>query len=657
MADKEKLSTNTLRPFNTEWLDTNGTGGYASSTLSGCNTRKYHGLLVARLAQPPGKFVLLSKLDDDIYYEERSFPLTAHQYRSGKTPPEVLGLTDAEVERTPLFKYRAGPVNMTKELALVQGEETLLVRYTCTKNSAGARLRIRPLLAYRDFHALTSENLFFRVRTFPVPQGFLIAPYDGMPPLYMQCDGDFEFFPAPCWYREFEYPEEMRRGFDAHEDLFCPGVFEIAIPKGSEVLLSASLGEQSVLADAWNREMEGRRAQHRKIRGTPLQKALGRSARQFVCTHPSGCTSIIAGFPWFLEWGRDAMISLPGLLLDNDDTDTYLEVLRGFAHHQKKGLIPNFLGNTPADNAYNSADASLWFAYAAQRYLENTGRPKGLRGPIAEALQETFRWYLSGTDNHIGMLDTGLVQVGSEREQLTWMDATVDGAPVTPRHGCPVEINALWFNLLSFLAKEGNRLELAVADDASRLLPRVKESFNREFWIPEGGYLADRVLGSLQDKAVRCNQIFAVSLPFSPLSDTRRKQVVEKVEKELFTPLGLRTLSPRDRRYLGKYQGTPRERDAAYHNGTVWPWLLGHYGEALINVSTNKQAALTSLEFSLRAFERHLTQQGLGTVSEVFDGDEPSEGRGCISQAWSVAEILRLSKLVANTRAALDKEH
>lgn len=657
MAEKEKTSNDAIQPLETEWLDTNGTGGYASSTLSGCNTRKYHGLLVSRLVQPPGKFVLLSKLDDEIFTDDHVYPLTVHRYRGGNLTSEGLGLTDGTVDKTPLFKYRLGPVNITKELALVQGEETLLIRYSCTKNSAQARLRIRPLLAYRDFHTLTSENLFLRVRTYPVPRGFLIAPYDGMPPLYMQCSVDFEFFPAPCWYRGFEYPEEMRRGFDAHEDLFCPGVFEIALPKGSDILLSASLKEQSSLTDAWKREMEERRAQHRKIRGTPLQKALGRAARQFVSTHPSGRTSIVAGFPWFLEWGRDAMIALPGLLLDGDDDETYLRVLRGFAEHQRKGLIPNYLGNTPWENAYNSADASLWFAYAVQQYLRKNDRPDGLRGPVAHALQETFRWYRSGTDNHIGMLDTGLVQVGSEMQQLTWMDATVDGAPVTSRHGCPVEINALWFNLLSFLATEGSRLGLEVADDASSLLPTVKDSFNRELWIPEGGYLADRVLGSLQDKAVRCNQIFAVSLPFSPLSETRQRQVVEKVEKELFTPLGLRTLSPRDPRYRGKYRGTPRERDSAYHNGTVWPWLLGHYGEALLKVSKDKQAAVKALEQSLTAFERHLTQQGLGTISEVFDGDEPKEGLGCISQAWSVAEIIRLSRLVANARAALDKEH
>jgi predicted glycogen debranching enzyme len=644
------------RTHELEWLETNGIGGYASSTVLGCHTRKYHGLLVSRLATPGGKFVLLSKLEDSVFFGGEERFMTAHRYRGVTVPAGEMPL-GFELKNRPVFRYRFGPVTVQKEIMLIQGEDTVLVKYTCTKNRVDARLRIKPLIAYRDFHALTGENLFLRVRTFPIDRGFVMSPYDGMPSLNMQVTGTFQFYPAPTWYRGFEYKEEQQRGFDAWEDLFCPGVFELDFEKNQSVIVSASTEAKGNLGELWDREMADRERRSRSVRGTDLSKALKRSARQFVSSGPSGQRTVIAGFPWFLEWGRDAMIALPGLLLTGEKTPLYLDVLESFAETAKRGIIPNFLGDTPEENAYNSADAALWFGWAVQQYLEAHPRgAKDIPGVVKTALEQTFSHYQNGTDHGIRMLANGLLTVGSPDEQVTWMDANVDGRPVTPRWGCPVEINALWYNFVSFLASAGKSLGLASVASAPAIAARIRESFNRAFWLEGEGYLADVVRGDEVDASLRPNQIFAVSLGFSPLDLQRSRSVVGKVRSELKTPFGLRTLARSDPRYRGRYEGGPAERDAAYHNGTVWPWLLGHYGEALLKVSDNQQAAIEELEECLTAFEGHLGEAGIGTVSEIFDAESPYSPRGCISQAWSVAEVLRLNALVEKAKLALSKE-
>lgn len=643
------------RNFEREWLETNGMGGYASSTIAGCHTRKYHGLLVSNLSNPKGKYVLLSKLDDAMVLANRELPLTAHRYVGGMVPDGEVPL-GFEHKGRPVFRYRYGNVTVTKEIVMVQGEDTVLVKYGCTQNRPGARLTIKPLIAYRDFHALTGENLFLRVRTFPIESGFVMSPYDGMPPLHMQLSGSFQFYPSPTWYRQFYYTNEQARGFDAAEDLFCPGVFELQLSQGESVVLGASTSPQSDLIGLWKAETDSRK-RARSGRGSALQKSLRHAARQFVERGPSGDAAIIAGFPWFLAWGRDAMIALPGLLLGQGDDATYLQVLERFATQQRGGIIPNFLGHTPADNAYNSADAALWFAWAVQQYL--VAHPRSAReipAVVTSALAQTLRCYMNGTDHGIHMLPNGLLSVGSPAEQVTWMDANANGVPVTPRSGCPVEINALWYNFICFLASRGDRLGLRVEVDLPKLAALARESFNQRFWLSDPGYLADVVDGDTVDRTLRPNQIFAVSLDFSPLDRSRAKSVVAVVQSELLTPVGLRTLARSDPRYCPRYEGGPAKRDSAYHNGTVWPWLIGHFGEALLNVSDDPAGAIETLEGCLSALEAHLDDAGVGSISEIFDAEVPHTPRGCISQAWSVAETLRLVDLVKNAKQTLSKE-
>jgi len=650
-------------PHIVEWLDTNRFGSYASSTVSGCHTRKYHGLLVARLPSPKGKYVLLSKLEDSFLYPDKEIFLTAHQYPGAMFPEGGLPKLTFTNDRVPTFKYQTGTVNLQKEILLLFDQNAVLVKYTCTKNSVGAMLRIKPMLAYRDFHGLAADNFALRVRTFPLENGFLISPYEGMPTMHMQTTGKFEFFPSPTWYRNFEYLEEMKRGFDFREDLFSPGVFEIEMNKGDEIILSGATSILQNLPELWHEEIERRRALHQKFRGSPFQKRLKKAAHQFITESPNGAADtgegtgnkgITAGYHWFVEWGRDAMIALPGLLLTNGGRDIFLDVLTRFGRNRRNGIIPNYLGERPDENAYNSADAGLWFGYAVQKYLEQVGKPNKLRGEIAEALFEVYDCYQKGTDHGIRMMENGLLSVGGPHEQVTWMDAMVDGAPVTPRFGAPVEINALWYNFVSFIAEKGPSLTIrdSVTRAASDLALRIKASFKSTFWVEEGGYLADLKQGEWLDKSVRPNQIFAVSLPYSPLNFEEARQVVEKVEATLLTPFGLRTLDPSDSRYRGRYEGGYRERDSAYHNGTVWPWLLGHFGEALLTYSEDRTKAVATLENCMSAFEDHLEEVGYGTISEIFDGDAPQGARGCVSQAWSVAEILRLSMLLDNARKA-----
>lgn len=654
--DKE-VCINANRSLALEWLDTNGTGTYAASTILGCHTRRYHGLLVARLAGLAGKHVLLSKLDDAVVLADREHQLSVHAYPGILYPTGHRYLTGFDGDAVPTFEYDVGGFRLSKQVALLEGRNAVLVRYAAPDLRVRGKLRVKPLLAYRDYHALTRENMYLRPRTYPAAEGFKIDPYEGLPPLFVQIRGRFEFLPAPTWYRNFEYHRDARRGFAAHEDLFSPGVLEIDLADGEPVLLAASVEElpPDRLAALWDGEIEARRARDKKLRGSAFEKALLRTARKFYSLDPHGRPAITAGYPWFLEWGRDAMIALPGLTAYNGEAARFLAVLETFAAHRRHGLIPNFIGATDAQNAYNSADASLWFGWAVQKYLELTKNLAGVKGEIWKALVDVFDSYRRGTLHGIRMLPSGLVEAGTPAVQVTWMDAMIDGVPVTPRNGCAVELNALWYNFVCALAEIGGKLKAKVAAEAEALAPRIREAFNAAFWLEDEGRLADVVRGDAVDAAMRPNQIFAASLPYSPLEPDRALRMLDAVRRELVTPLGLRTLSPGEPGYRGRYQGDPRARDTAYHNGTAWPWLLGHYGEALLRLTADKEGAINTLARYLAGFERHLDEEGLGAISEVFDGDPPPTPGGCTAQAWSVAEILRLAKIIERERKKLSR--
>jgi len=639
-----------------EWLETNGIGGYASSTLHNCNTRKYHGLLVAGLDHPAGRFTLLSKFEDTLLTGRSEFPLSCNRYPGVIHPDGHLNLSEFKLAEGPVFLYTAGDIRLRKRILMVQGENSVLVRYDLEQSSRQIRLRLNPLLAFRRHHELKRKDSYVRFATTPVFRGFSIQPYEGLPRLFIQATLAPKFKSAPDWYRNFEYSLESERGYDFHEDCFSPGLLEFTLQPGGSVIICASLSEQRDLEETWENELSLRQANARTADAvawhyadTPAETvlpALIRSGRHFPIRTPgAGRATIIAGYPWFDDWGRDILISLPGLTFHSGRTELGAEILKAVALHERNGLIPNCFAADPSQHAYNSVDASLLYFWAIQQFLEFTGDTTTVRTHLWPVLKRILVKFMEGTLFDTGMTPEGLLHAGNSHTQLTWMDATSHGEPVTPRHGLAVDLNALWYNAICFtgqLARDfGEPAPFPVG-----LEQRVRDAFVRVFWMESEGCLADTFADGILNRSIRPNQILAVSLPFSPLSVDQQKMVVEIVRRDLFTPFGLRTLSPRDPAYCGRYEGDQPTRDAQYHQGTVWPWLLGPYGEALLKVSDDPKGQAIALAGELQPLLNYcLTGPGLMNVPEIFDGDQPHRPNGCPAQAWSSAELIRLFTL------------
>ena len=641
-----------------EWLETNGLGGYASGTIVGCNTRKYHGLLVASLAEPPGRFLLLSKFEDSIVTNGQELFLACHRYPGVYYPQGHRHLEEFRLEECPVFRYRLGDAVVCKRILMVTNENTVLVRYDLERSTEPVTLRLKPLLAFRGHHEMKHADSSIRTQTTPVLNGFGLHPYEGLPPLFIQSSLPSKFEPAPDWYRDFEFFAEAERGYDHHEDLFCPGLLSIPLKQGQSVVVTTALKEQTDLSHhVWDGELARRQAvskadatlakRCRDPEIAALVPKLLRTGRPFVIHTPTPDrrATIIAGYPWFEDWGRDTLISLPGLTFCSGNPEAGIAILKSMGPHERDGLIPNFFAINPAHNAYNSVDASLWYFWAVQQMVAWTHDLETVRTEFWPVMRRILAKFMAGTANDIGMSSDGLLHAGNRGTQLTWMDAQAYGAPVTPRHGYAVEINALWYNALCFssqLAKEFNES----LDWAPNLTGRLRVAFSDLFWMDAENCLADTFSDGVLDKSVRPNQIFAVSLPFSPLDSYQRVGVVDKVRKELLTPYGLRTLSPHSAAYRGRYEGDQNARDAAYHQGTVWPWLLGHFGEAYLRVTMNRAHAVRFLLAEIQPLLSYaLKGPGLLNVPEIFDGDPPQRPNGCFAQAWSAAELIRLFAL------------
>jgi predicted glycogen debranching enzyme len=450
---------------------------------------------------------------------------------------------------------------------------------------------------------------------------------------------------------------EIERGFDWHEDLFRPGIFEVPVKKGSSVIFSASLDfcedglEEIWRAETRRRDLEAEETEKIAVNFNREEdkvhiRNLIASGRQFLIKTPSGRPAIIAGYHWFGDWGRDTLIALPGLTFCIGRISDGIAILASLGAHEKDGLLPNYFSDDETGNAYNTVDTSLWYFWTVQQILKHTDDSETLKTRIWPAMKRILHGYMGGTAFNIHMDKNGLLWAGDEDTQLTWMDATVHNRPVTPRWGYAVEINALWYNAICFaheLARRFDDRELFFHD----LIPRIQGSFVNTFWIESESYLGDVFCEGHLDRAVRPNQILAVSLPYSPLEPHQWSGVVERVRHHLLTSVGLRTLSPEDRHYKGCYEGDGNARDAAYHQGTVWPWMLAHFGEAYLKVENDKVSAKKFLMALVRAFlTRHMGEAGVGCVSEIFDGDPPHRPNGCISQAWSAAGLIRLYTLL-----------
>ncbi|NPU83438.1 MAG: glycogen debranching protein [Syntrophaceae bacterium] len=658
------LSRDTL--LGLEWLETNGQGGYASSTLLSCHTRKYHALLAANLKTPAGCFVLLSKLEDAFHCNGRGTPLFCDRFPGCFVPAEMPPLRSFRWDPGPVFEYGDGTFSLRKEIILVFEEDQVLVRYELLDGPPGGSLTIRPFLAYRGIHALARRNGFLQTRPQTMSDGFSLNPYEGMPPIFFQTSLQPTFTPSPDWYLNFEYIRERERGYEWREDLFTPGELTVSLERGKPVVVSVSLTPcRRKLTGLWTAEADRRKREAAEDgpfleRCPPVDRpalySLLRAGRQFLIRTPAGRRAVIAGYPWFTDWGRDALISLPGLTFRSGRPKTGTEILLCLAEQERGGLLPNFFSDDGQPGAYNTVDAPLWFFWAVQEMLASTGDLGLVRNRFWPVLKRIVRHLIEGTSFDIFMDGRGLLHAGSEEMNLTWMDARAGGVPVTPRGGYAVEVNALWYNAVCFsatLAEHFGERDFSL----SGLPARIRRSFQDAFWNEEGNCLGDVLQGGILDTSVRPNQVIAAALPFSPLDPARREAVVETVRRTLLTPRGLRTLSRSDSRYCGRYEGDGESRDRAYHQGTVWPWLLLPFGMALLQATKDRREAEAFLQGYLRIFLReHLPEAGLGTISEIFDGDPPHRPDGCIAQAWSVAAVLHLQALLHDGTAGMEED-
>lgn len=638
--DKSKV-VNLEYSLSREILRTNRAGSYSSTTIVGCNTRKYHGLLVCPVDELGGdRFVLLSSLDVTVVNNDRSFNIGIHKYKGDFFSPKGHKyIEDFETERIPIRIYRVGGVILKQERLLVHYEEQCLIRCTILEANEPMKLQFRPLLAFRNIHQLTHANMNANTKVDFINNGIKIRLYNGFPSLHMQLSAKADFIHVPDWYYGVEYPEEQKRGYDYIEDLFVPGFFEVDAKKGDSIVFSASTKEEkpSGLKQKFTRTVAG------KIPRDSFANCLRNAAQQFI-EKRGDSTLVIAGYPWFGAWGRDTFISLPGLALARQKISLYTDVLDTQVARLKNGLFPN-MGNT--DNpAYNSIDAPLWFFWTLEKYLESGGLDCWDRyGEAAKSILKAFR---NGTAFNIHMRDNGLIYADAPGKSLTWMDAVVNDIPVTPRKGYVVEINALWYNAICFALEMARKAKDKSFIKEFELLPDlIKRSFIDLFWDNKAGYLADYVNDEEgRNLFVRPNMVIATSLPYSMLDSEQMKKVLDVADKELVTPRGLRTLSPRNSLYKGICDGNQKERDSAYHQGTVWPWLVGPFCEGWLRIY-GKQG-VNKVRKLVYGFEEVMSEHGVSTISEIYDGDPPHAPRGAISQAWSVGEILRMIELLNN---------
>jgi predicted glycogen debranching enzyme len=630
-----------------EWLVTNGLGGFASGTVGGQLTRRYHGLLIAALQPPLGRTLLVPKFDEVVEYDGRPYPLATNRWRSGVIEPQ--GYRRLEAFRlegmSPVWTYACADALVSKKIWMEHGANTTYIRYRLERASESAKLTIKALVNYRDFHNLTRAGNW-RMGITRVEHGLCINAFAGAVPFYVLSSGA-TFDPCHQWYRAFELTVEAQRGMSHQEDHLHAGTFVVELKPGDSVLMVASteaqpgFGEQSAL-DRYEQRAKTLLGQfhdaHEGVKVPNWIDQLVLAADQFVAKRKVKDTdgyTVIAGYHWFSDWGRDTMVALPGLALATGRPEVARSVLLAWAGLADGGMLPNRFLESGEKPEFNTVDATLWYFQAVRAYWNHTHDRDFLK-QVFPVLCEMIAAYMRGTryNIHLDRAD-GLLYAGQEGVQLTWMDAKVGDQVMTPRIGKPVEINALWLNALVAMKEFADELE-SPGDDFQHSLQDAIKGFER-FWNSSEGYCFDVLDGPEgNDSSLRPNQIFAVSLPESPFDEQRQRAIVDAVGRHLQATPGLRSLAPEDPQYKGTYAGNQGERDGAYHQGTVWGWLLGHFVNAHLRVHQDPVAAASFLA----PVVHHLQAQGLGTVGEIYDADPPFTPRGCIAQAWTVAGIL-----------------
>jgi predicted glycogen debranching enzyme len=524
----------------------------------------------------------------------------------------------------------------------MQDEERVLIKYTVKESKAPFLLQFHPFLAFRNIHALSKANIDASKKSENVQNGIKLKMYSGFSNLFIQFSKKQEYLTAPDWHFNNEYVKERERGYAYNEDLYCPGYFTSSLKKGDCLIFSAGLSEigPRKLKTLFDSESKKNLPLHN------FKDCLERSSKQFIVKDTKSA-EITAGFHWFGQWGRDTFIALPGLTLSTDHPETCKLVLDTMLKNIKNGLFPNIgKGDTAA---YNTADASLWFFWTLQQYAIYTGTSSKIWNEYGSKMRSILENYSKGTLHNIHMDNNGLLFAGETGVAITWMDAVVNGKSVTPRIGLAVELNALWYNAVCFALEAANLANDKKFISEWESLPiQIELSFTKTFWSAEKKYLADHVNGSNTDWSLRPNQIFAASLPYSPINNEIKRSLLEIIKAKLLTPRGLRTLAPEDKHYKGVYAGNHNERDYAYHQGTVWLWLLGHFAEAYLK--THGESANHFVQSLYENFAPAVLEYGIGTIAEIYDGNAPHSAKGAISQAWSVAELLRIRRLITDNQ-------
>lgn len=633
------LMINLEESLTREILRTNKSGAYHCTTIVDCNTRKYHGLLVIPIPDLDDEnHVLLSSLDETVIQHGAEFNLGLHKYQGNNFSPNGHKyIREFECEHIPATTYRVGGVVLRKEKIFVHYENRILIRYTLLESHSATTLRFRPFLAFRSVREYTHENSKASRDYQLVSNGIKTCMYPDYPELYMQLNKKNEFHFMPDWYRGIEYPKEQERGYDFNEDLYVPGYFEVDIKRGESIVFSAGISEVNTrnLKSIFEAEVADR---------TPRDSfyhCLKNSAHQFHNVQGDE-HYILAGYPWFKCRARDLFISLPGLTLAIDEVDEFEDVMK-----TAEKAIYDFMNGIESEYKIyemQHPDILLWAVWALNQYAKDVSREK-CREKYGQLLLDIMNYIEKSKHPNLFLHDNGLLFTNGEDKAVTWMNSTVDGHPVVPRTGYIVEINALWYNALKFvtdLMREGD--QAAYADSLDAQAEVTGKSFV-EVFRNDYGYLFDYVNGNMMDFSVRPNMIFSVAFDYSPLTRDQKKQVLDIVTKELLTPKGLRSLSPKSGGYNPNYVGSQRARDLAYHQGTAWPWLMGFYLEAYLRIY--KMSGLSFVERHLIGFEEEMTSHCVGSLPELFDGDPPFRGRGAVSFAMNVAEILRILKILS----------
>lgn len=628
-----------------EWLLTNGIGGFSSSTVIGSNTRRYHGLLVASLKPPVARHLILSKIDESVTVDGEIYNLFSYEV-PGFIQKGYHYLERFQYNFLPKYIFRVKDVYIEKEICMVYGENTVAVVYRIINGIKKINLRLTPLVNFRDYHFNSSRAYMNFVKEYK-DDILTVRPtfYDIDISLYCS-EGKYKDL-DDTWFYNMDYAIERERGLSSTEDHYIPGCFDIDIEPMEEKCITFICTVEKSIGCKDGRKIIGKEEKRLKSLvdkagyKNELAKRLVLAADNFIVHRKStDAKTIIAGYPWFTDWGRDTMIAFTGLTLSTKRFEDAKEILYTFSKYIKDGLIPNMFPDGGNEPPYNSVDAPLWYFVAAKKYADYTKDYDFIEKNLYTGLKEIIEYYSKGTRFDIKMDKDYLITAGNEYTQLTWMDAKVGDWVVTPRHGKAVEINALWYNALKVMSELSKHLNRDFAS-YDELAQKVRESFAEKFWNEEKQCLYDCITENYNDDKIRPNQIMAVSLDYPVIEGDKAKKIVSKVFSELYTAYGLRSLSPQSSEYVGVYAGDQYRRDGAYHQGTVWTWPLGQFITAYLKVNNYSSGAKKMAIKFIEPFIDHLADACLGSISEIFDGDEPLIPRGCFAQAWSVAEILR----------------